>query len=168
MRILVSSGLSASTDLRVEAGILANAELSGANTVMPAAEFSVSTSPACLTAVTRVDRTGLADAAVATGAVAMPVKLPAPDLGTEAQPGPKSEVVDAAAPDAGADAIGELDAGIGVLAAADDGAEPAELLELGELLHAAAPNGEAGGGYRCGEDAVLHGDSLYWFDMFLI
>src|ERR1700679_298701 len=104
---------------------------------MPAAEFSVSTSPACLTAVTRVDRSGLADAAVATGAVAIPVKLPAPDLGTEAQPGPKSDVVDAAAPDAGEDAMGELDAGIGVLAADDDGA--AGVLELGELLHAAAP-----------------------------
>src|SRR3984885_12591320 len=139
--MLVSSALSASTDLSVEAGILANAELSGANTVMPAAEFSVSTSPACLTAVTRVDSTGLADAAVATGAVAIPVKLPAPDLGTEAQPGPKSDVVDAAAPDAGAgaDAIGELDTGIGVLAADDDGAEAAGVLELGELLHAAAP-----------------------------
>jgi hypothetical protein len=65
------------------------------------------------------------------------VKLPAPDFGTEAQPGPKSDVVDAAAPDAGA--IGELDAGIGVLAADDDGAEAAGVLELGELLHAAAP-----------------------------
>src|SRR5580693_365282 len=106
---------------------------------MPAAEFSVSTSPACLTAVTRVDSSGLADAAVATGAVAIPVKLPAPDMGTEAQPGPKSDVVDAAAPVAGEDAIGELEAGIGVLAADDDGAEAAGVLELGELLHAAAP-----------------------------
>src|ERR1700678_2206457 len=86
---------------------------------MPAAEFSVATSPACLTAVTRVDRSGLADAAVATGAVAIPVKLPAPDVGTEAQPGPKSDVVDAAAAVAGAEAGG--------------------VLELGELLHAAAP-----------------------------
>jgi hypothetical protein len=68
----------------------------------------------------------------------MPVKLPAPDLGTEAQPGPKSDIADAAAPDAGEDAIGELDAGIGVLAD-DDGAEAAGVLELGELLHAAAP-----------------------------
>jgi hypothetical protein len=66
------------------------------------------------------------------------VKLPAPDLGTEAQPGPKSDVVDAAAPEAGDDAIGEVDAGIGVLAD-DDGAEAAGVLELGELLHAAAP-----------------------------
>jgi hypothetical protein len=91
-----------------------------------------------LTAVTRVDRTGLADAAVATGAVAIPVKLPAPDVGTEAHPGPKSDVVDAPAAEAGEDAIGELDAGIGVLAD-DDGADAAGVLELGELLHAAAP-----------------------------
>jgi hypothetical protein len=31
---------------------------------------------------------GLLDAAVATGAVDMPVKLPFPEEGTEAQPGP--------------------------------------------------------------------------------
>jgi hypothetical protein len=71
----------------------------------------------------------------------MPVKLPAPDLGTDAQPGPKSDVVEAAAPDAGEDAIGELEDGIGVLAAedaaGDDGAEAAGVLEL--LLQAAAP-----------------------------
>jgi len=151
----VSSGLSARTVLRVEAGILANAALSGANTVMPAAEFSVSTSPACLTAVTRVDSSGLADAAVATGAVAMPVKLPAPDVGTEAQPGPKSDVVDAAAPDAAEDdAIGELEAGIGVLAADDDGADAAGALEAVRLAGAdeqaaiAALAGFAGAGRR--------------------
>ena len=155
----MSSGLLASTDFRVDAGIVANAELSGANTVMPAAEFSVSTSPACLTAVTRVDRTGLADAAVATGAVAMPVKLPAPDLGTEAQPGPKSDVVDAPAAEADEDAIGELEAGIGVLAADDDGAEAAGVLELPAARGCA--DGQARGGDGCGEDAVLHGDSLY-------
>jgi len=78
----------ASTWLRVAAGILANAALSGANTVMPDAELSVSTRPAFLTAVTRVDSIGLAEAAVATGAVDMPVKLPArvvtaPDARTE-------------------------------------------------------------------------------------
>ena len=71
-------------------GILANAALSGANTVMFDAELSVSTSPAFFTAVTSVDSTGLADAAVATGAVAMPLKLPAPDFGTDKQPEPKS------------------------------------------------------------------------------
>jgi hypothetical protein len=35
-----------------------------------------------------VDRAGLADAAVATGAVDIPVKLPAPEAGTAEQPGP--------------------------------------------------------------------------------
>jgi hypothetical protein len=39
--------------------------------------------------VTSVDSIGLA-AAVAAGAVAVPVKLPAPDFGTEEQAGPKS------------------------------------------------------------------------------
>jgi hypothetical protein len=61
------------------------------------------------------------------------VKLPAPDLGTEAQPEPKSDVVDAAAPEAAEaaeDGIGDD--------AADDGVAAA-VLELGELLHAAAP-----------------------------
>src|SRR5581483_10180707 len=78
---------------------------------MPLAEFSVSTRPAFLTAVTSVDSTGLAEAAVATGAVAMPVKLPAPVFGTEAQPGPKSVAAVAADEDAiGADAIAEDEA----------------------------------------------------------
>src|SRR5215469_1783700 len=61
---------------------------------MAEAELSVSTRPAFLTAVTRVDSTGLAEAAVATGAVAMPVKLPAPVLGTAEQAGPKSMAAD--------------------------------------------------------------------------
>ena len=97
------------------AGILANAALSGANTVMLDAEFSVSTRPAFLTAVTSVDRTGLADAAVATGAVDIPVKLPAPVFGTDAQPGPKSAVVAASEPPpaAGHDAIGDEDEAAG-------------------------------------------------------
>ena len=53
-RILVSSALSASTLVRVAAGIFANAAFAGANTVMPWALFSVSTRPAAFTAVTRV------------------------------------------------------------------------------------------------------------------
>jgi hypothetical protein len=53
-----------------------------------------------------VDSTGLAEAAVATGAVDIPVKLPAPVLGTEEQAGPKSIVVAAAEPPA-ADALDE-------------------------------------------------------------
>jgi hypothetical protein len=60
-------------------------------------------------------------------------------LGTEAQPGPKSDVVEAPAAEADEDAIGALEAGIGVLAADDDGADAAGVLELGELLQAAAP-----------------------------
>ena len=88
MRILVSSALFASTLVSVADGIAANALFSGANTVMPFAELSVSTRFAFLTAVTRVDSTGLFDAAVATGAVDMPVKLPAPEAGTAEQAGP--------------------------------------------------------------------------------
>src|ERR1700760_2774265 len=91
--MLVSLLLSARTPFSVVDGIFANAALSGAKTVMALAEFSVSTRPAFFTAVTRVDSTGLAEAAVATGAVDMPEKLPAPDLGTDAQPVPKSVVV---------------------------------------------------------------------------
>jgi hypothetical protein len=116
--ILVSSALLASSFFRVAGGILANAALSGANTVMFAAELSVSTRPAALTAVTRVDSAGLAEAAVATGAVAMPVKLPAPDLGTAAQPGPKSLAAVA----------GEEDTAVGEEAGEDE-----------DELHAAAP-----------------------------
>jgi hypothetical protein len=102
--------------------------------VMPLAAFSVSTRPAFLTAVTSVDSTGLADAAVATGAVAMPVKLPAPVLGTDEHAGPKSVVLadEPEAPDAIADddddAMGddELCAAVGVL-------------DEDEEVHAAAP-----------------------------
>src|SRR5690242_1166167 len=100
VRILVSSALSASTLSRVALGSLANAALSGANTVMFDAELSVSTRPACLTAVTSVDSAGLAEAAVATGALDMPLKLPAPDFGTDEQAGPKSIAAAAGADDA--------------------------------------------------------------------
>jgi hypothetical protein len=68
----------------------------------------------------------LAEAAVATGAVAMPVKLPAPDAGTEAQPGPKSLAAVAAEDDAigeEADAIGEDDDEAGA-AAVEEADEP--------------------------------------------
>ena len=50
----------------------------------------LSTSLASPTAVTRVERIGLALAAVATGAVDMPLKEPSPVFGTAAQPGPNS------------------------------------------------------------------------------
>src|SRR6185437_5544648 len=76
---------------------------------MPWALFRVSTSPAALTAVTRVDRTGLLEAAVATGSWAIPVKEPAPLAGTAEQAEPKS--APSAAEDAAIDgeslAIGE-------------------------------------------------------------
>jgi len=75
-----------------------------------------------LTAVTSVDSTGLAEAAVATGAVDMPVKLPAPVLGTAAQPGPKSLAV-----------VAPEDAEAGAVVAGDD-ADGDDGLEL----HAAA------------------------------
>jgi len=48
---------------------------------------------------------------VATGAVDMPVKLPAPVLGTEAQPGPKSLLVVAVPEDAGIEEAGIEEAG---------------------------------------------------------
>ena len=118
----------ASTDFSVAAGILAKAELAGANTVMSLAEFSVSTRPACFTAVTSVDSTGLAEAAVATGAVDMPLKLPAPDLGTDAQPEPKLVAVVEAEPDGMAEAIEDDDEAEGADEAAED-----EVPELPEL-----------------------------------
>ncbi len=58
--------LLASTEFSVPDGILAKAELAGANTVMSGAELSVSTRPAFFTAATSVDSTGLLAAAVAT------------------------------------------------------------------------------------------------------
>src|SRR3954452_24100068 len=73
----------------VALSIAANASLVGAKTVMSLAVLSVSPSLAAVTAVTRVDRTGLFEAAVATGAVAMPSKLPAPVAGTAPQAEPK-------------------------------------------------------------------------------
>jgi hypothetical protein len=69
-----------------------------------------------------VDSTGLADAAVATGAVDIPLKLPAPEVGTAEQAGPKS-VSDVLACEAVTPAAGAW-------AAAED--EPPE-------LHAAVP-----------------------------
>src|SRR5215218_9829786 len=80
---------------------------------MPCALFSVSTRLAFLTAVTSVDRTGLPDAAVATGTFAMDAKLPGFDasVGTAAQLAPKFSPV----------AIGAID-GAGAIGAAADGA----------------------------------------------
>jgi hypothetical protein len=88
----------------------------------------VSTRPACFTAVTSVDSTGLAEAAVATGAVDIPLKLPAPDLGTDAQPEPKLVAVVEAEPDGMAEAIEDDDEAEGADEAAED-----EVPELPEL-----------------------------------
>src|SRR6478735_1117453 len=89
VRILVSVALSLRTALRSLDGILANASSVGAKTVSASAEFSVSTRPALVTAATRVFRSGLALAAEATGAVAMPLSEPPPEVGMAEQPGPK-------------------------------------------------------------------------------
>src|SRR6478609_1790455 len=93
VRILVSVALSARTLFRVSAGILANASLVGAKTVMAGAEFSVSTRPAALTAVTSVESTGLLLAAVATGSVAIPLNEPLPSFGTAEQATPKGWLI---------------------------------------------------------------------------
>ena len=69
-------------------GTAAKASLLGAKTVMSLAELRVSPRPASVTAVTRVDSTGLLLAAVATGSVAMPENEPLPSAGTAAQPAP--------------------------------------------------------------------------------
>src|SRR4051794_16806595 len=74
---------------------------------MSCALLSESTRPAAWTAWTSVDSAGLALAAVATGAVLMPAKLPGPSVGTAEQPGPN----------------GWPDAGIALLWAADELAE---------------------------------------------
>ena len=77
---------------------------------MSSAVLSVSPSPAAVTAVTRVERTGLFEAAVATGSVAMPSKLPAPvgrDRGAAGAERPvhrgrRSGAIDSGAIDSGA------------------------------------------------------------------
>src|SRR3954469_17801827 len=81
---------------------------------MPCALFSASTRFAFFTAVTSVDRTGLPDAAVATGTFAMDAKLPGLEasVGTAAQPAPKFS------PASIADADGAIE-GAGAGAAAD-------------------------------------------------
>src|SRR4051794_20669771 len=88
VRIEVSCGTSASTALSVSAGTAWNAGFAGARTVMSCWLFSESTRLAALTAWTSVDRAGLLLAAVATGDVAMPAKLPAPSAGTWAHAAP--------------------------------------------------------------------------------
>src|SRR4051794_11486404 len=88
VRIEVSCGTSARTALSVSAGTAWNAGFAGASTVMSCWLFSESTRLAAVTAWTSVESTGLALAAVATGAVLMPSKLPAPSAGTCEQAAP--------------------------------------------------------------------------------
>jgi hypothetical protein len=104
------------------------------------AELSVSTRPAALTAATSVESTGLAEAAVATGAVDMPVKLPAPVLGTDEQAGPKSALIAAPDPPA-ADAVGDPMAEDPEAAGVEDDPEAAvdEPLELQAAVVSARP-----------------------------
>src|SRR6476661_7139776 len=59
--------------------------------------LSESTRLAAVAACTSTDSVGLLLAAVATGATAMSAKLPAPDAGTAAQPGPNGELTAAGA-----------------------------------------------------------------------
>src|SRR3954451_5514852 len=114
--MLVSVFLSASTFLRSADGILSQAELDGAKTVIAGAVWSESTRPAFLTALTRVDSTGLPEAAVATGTCTMAAKLPGSDesVGTAEQPAPKFVIVSVA----GDDIIGAAEDVIGAGAAA--------------------------------------------------
>src|SRR4051812_11421715 len=74
---------------------------------MPLALLRVSTRPACRTAATKVDSCGLFEAAVATGSWAMPAKLPAPSLGTDAHAGPNCALASPPAADGGG-AAGEV------------------------------------------------------------
>src|SRR5690349_7218127 len=69
------------------------------------AVLSESTRFACLTAAARVDSSGLPDAAVATGTLAIAAKLPGFDgsVGTAAQPAPNSPVAVAVAIDGAID-----------------------------------------------------------------
>ena len=88
-----------------------------------------------MTALTSVESTGLALAAVATGAVSMPLKLPAPVAGTAEQAEPNG--ADAVLPEAiGVLAIGLL--AMGADAAAEAAVEPDAVELLEELLHAAS------------------------------
>src|SRR6476469_4636621 len=111
---------------RVALSIAANASLVGAKTVMSLAPLRVSPSLAAVTAVTSVERTGLFEAAVATGAVAMPWKLPAPVAGTAEQAAPNvvPSIIAALAEGVAADAIG-VAAVVGAVVAAGAAVAPA-------------------------------------------
>src|SRR6478736_6304913 len=135
VRILVSVALSARTLLRVSAGILANASFVGAKTVMAGAEFSVSTRPAALTAVTSVESTGLLLAAVATGSVAMPLNEPLPSFGTAVQAAPKGWLI--------ASVVELLDAVVGAELLVEGAATAPLAAGVFVEPHAASPIGSA-------------------------
>ncbi len=112
---------------------------------MSLAEFKVSTRSAFLTAVTSVASSGLALAAVATGAVAMPLNEPAPSFGTAEQPGPNTpDIVLFIVPDSVMEsepAIEELEVIEGELED-DEDVEDVEDVEE-SLLQADRPRGRA-------------------------
>ncbi|GAB3660043.1 hypothetical protein GCM10027596_18210 [Nocardioides korecus] len=83
--------------------------MAGAKTVMSFAEFRVSPRLAAVTAATRVFRTGLLLAAVATGAVDMPWNEPEPEAGTAVQAEPKGLVEEADDAEAEGDSEAEAD-----------------------------------------------------------
>src|SRR6478736_1812068 len=119
----------------VAAGILANASFVGAKTVMAGAEFSVSTRPAALTAVTSVESTGLLLAAVATGSVAMPLNEPLPSFGTAVQAAPKGWLI--------ASVVELLDAVVGTELLVEGAATAPLAAGVFVEPHAASPIGSA-------------------------
>src|SRR5258708_15553003 len=87
LRILASSAVLCIMVI-AEAGSLANAVLAGAKTVMACIELRSAVSPAVLTSPAKVVSSGLCEAAVTTGSMAMPWKLPMPVAGTIPQSDP--------------------------------------------------------------------------------
>merc|ERR1712122_138344 len=80
-RTAVKSSLFSNNDSRASFGTLANASLFGANTVKSPSPSSVGTKPAFFTAVTRVERDGVAMAAPAmVGNAVLPPACPLDDL----------------------------------------------------------------------------------------
>ena len=69
-------------------GSLVNAILAGANTVMGCIVLSPAVSPAVLRSLARVVSSGLWDAAVTTGSMDMPWRLPMPVAGIMPQSDP--------------------------------------------------------------------------------
>src|SRR4051812_12479333 len=96
---------------------------------MSSALFSVSTRPAALTAVTRVDRAGLLLAGVATGSCDMPSNEPLPEVGTAEQPAPNGALASAAEDEGDIEgSMAGLDMALEDGAAAEAGAELPEVV----------------------------------------